>query len=131
MNRLLRPTGPPRQRRGSSENVSVLAYEFKVQGDLDAVTDDDATGLHEPVEVYPVVAAVDLRRRDKTGALFAVRIVAAAFDLDIEDDRQRDVAHRQMAGELPVLVVHLLDRAADERELREALRVEEVVGAQV
>src|SRR5699024_9558164 len=74
---------------------------------------------------------VDARLALEPDAGVAPRVGGGAVKLDVEGDRLGDVADGEVTGQLVLGVGNLLDPRGDERDLRELVRREEVVAAQV
>src|SRR5690554_4483740 len=96
---------------------SCLAHGFDFDLDLDLVSDQHATGLQSLVPVEAELLAIHARVRGEDGSLVAPRILDAPGILDVQHDRLRVTAHRELTVHAKVLVAHLLHRRALEGEV--------------
>ena len=85
----------PRPHLGGERRLDV-----ELDGDL--LTDEHAAALEDGVVLEAPVLAVDRRRGGEPGARVAPRVGADAAELELERDRPRDAADRQVAGQLVV-----------------------------
>src|SRR3954447_6412105 len=102
-----------------------------VEAQLDLVGHEHVARAEHLVELHVEVGAVELAGDLQADALVAPRIDLGALDLGLERDLARDAVNRQVADDLEAVLVERADRGRAERDLREALDVEEVAGAQV
>src|SRR5262245_60644055 len=115
---------------GSSSLHGRGPYALHFQLDVDAVADQDAARFEDLVPVQAEVLPVERGLRDEADPLVAPRVLRAPAVLDVQRNRPRHVADREIAGDTVTALRQRVDARAAEPELRKALGVEEVGGPQ-
>src|SRR5262249_42447640 len=113
-------------RSDASPVVVVHPNGFGVDLDLDALADEEASGLERLVPREVEVLAIDVGARKEPGSQLPPRVRAHAAELHRQEHLAGDVADLEHAGDIPLVGLPGTHRGAPEFDLGIMLDIEEV-----